>query len=81
MAKGLANPALTIAVAEEFYDNPEILELMAQGHHVVKLLKIAYECDLLLGRNCHYYDETMADYLPVALTAARKRRKERKGKN
>lgn len=76
MARGLANPALAIAVAPEFYDRPEILELMRQGHKVVKVDIGDY--DVVLGRNCHHYDETFADYLPAALTAGRKRRKERK---
>jgi virulence-associated protein VagC len=72
MAKGRTNQPLVIQVAEEYKDAPLIESLRQQGHRVETFKS---DADLILAPQAHQWNDMMWDYLPAALTAARKRRK------
>lgn len=87
MAKGKANPALTILVAAAWMEQPEVKELIAAGHSVHNLDELLIDgwrnppgIDLILHPAAHGWHESMFDspYLKAALTAGRKRHRERK---
>lgn len=77
MAKGRTNQPLVIWVAQEYMVSPPVESLRQQGHTIV-------ECptdprpDLILHPAAHQWNDMMWDFLPAALTAARKRKKEGK---
>lgn len=75
MARGRTNQPITIAVPEGWGARPEIAALAAQGHVVVET-SLPY--DLILAPQAHFFNDMMLDYLPAAITAARKRKKESK---
>lgn len=78
MAAGRTNNVLRILVAPQFAENPAIAELRAKGHKVEILDNPDFETvDLVLAPSCHFWNDMMWDFLPAALTAARKRKKER----
>ncbi len=74
MAKGKTSQPITIAVPEGWGNRPEIKALADQGHTVVEMLIGPY--DLILAPQAHFFNDMMLDYLPAAITAARKRKKE-----
>lgn len=75
---GKANPALVVGVPAEWSELPEVQALKDQGHHVNIVPLERY--DLVLHPAAHGWTAEMfqGPYLKVALTAARKRRKEGK---
>lgn len=85
MAKGKANPALTIVVWGGWLSRPEIRALHEAGHAVgtPDSFKWESEPDLILHPAAHAWGDTMWEtpYLKAALTAARKRHRERKKAN
>lgn len=81
MAKGKANPKLRIVVPSAWLDRPEVQELVQAGHDVTPMDFSAH--DLILAPQAHAWGEAMWEtpYLKAALTAARKRSRERKKAN
>lgn len=79
MAKGKANPALTIVVDRQWEHHPEIEKLREAGHNVFGL-DGDREPDLIIHPAAHGWHESMFEspYLKSALTAGRKRHRERK---
>lgn len=80
MAKGRTNQPLVIWVAQEYLDSPPVESLRQQGHTVRGMGSIAIDgpADLILHPAAHQWNEMMWDFLPAALTAARKRKRETK---
>lgn len=81
MAKGKANPALTILVLQPMMERPEVQELIAAGHNVVAILDGDFvNADLIIHPAAHGWHDSMweSPYLKAALTAGRKRHRERK---
>jgi len=93
LAKGKANPCLSIWVYHPWIGRPEIAELHDAGHRISAigseggLLGISGgaepnkdEPDLILHPAAHAWGDAMWEtpYLKAALTAARKRHRERK---
>lgn len=84
MAKGRANPALTIWVYQLWESHPEIAKLRDAGHDVVVMWfdanLMVTNPDLILHPAAHGWHESMFEspYLKTALTAGRKRHRERK---
>ena len=89
MAKGKTNQPLRIVVADRWLQHPEIVALRAAGHDVYSLYTfidvrigsgahIGSEPDLLLHPAAHQWSDDMWDFLPAAITAARKRKREGK---
>jgi hypothetical protein len=79
--KGKTNQPLVIVVADAFFNHPEVESLANQGHKVYRWSGVGAdvpEPDLILHPAAHFYNETMADYLPAAITAARKRKREKR---
>jgi len=81
--KGLTNAPLVIWVAREWFERPEILTRMRQGHRVVNMdvlfntaALVSREPDLILHSAAGWTEE-LFDYLPAALTRARARRKKK----
>lgn len=66
---------LVIAVAHTMIDHPKIQELREKGHEIVPQDFRAFH--LILDESAHFWNDMMWDFLPAALTAARKRKKER----
>lgn len=83
MAKGKTNQPLVIWVAPEYLTSPPVESLRQQGHRIVECLPPHPETDprpdLILHPAAHQWNDMMWDFLPAALTAARKRKKEAKG--
>jgi hypothetical protein len=77
MAAGRTNNVLTILVAAQFREHPAVKELEAKGHQVISAIEDIAVFDLILSPNAHFWNDMMWDFLPAALTAARKRKKER----
>ncbi len=90
MAKGRTNQPLLIWVAPAYAGHEKIETLREQGHRVVvmetdetaatffgigKLWSVG-EPDLILHPAAHFWNDMMWDFLPAALTAARKRKRE-----
>jgi hypothetical protein len=73
VAKGRTSQPLYIKVSAEWMDSPPIQALRQQGHTVIG--EDWTGVDLILSPAAHWWSEDMWDYLPAALTAARKRRK------
>lgn len=72
---GKTNQKLTIWVTKEWLEHPRVKELEEKGHVIHDLmLADATQPDLILTPAAHHWDDTMWDYLPVALKAARARR-------
>ena len=65
---------LTILVAQEWLTHEKIQALADQGHTI----HVAPEADLILSPAAHWWKEDMWPWLPVALKAARARKKESK---
>lgn len=87
MPKGRTNSPLVVWVAPEFRDLDAVNRLVQQGHRVVDMQHVyeyglagseGGEPDLILHPAAHNWNDKMWDYLPAALTAARKRKKEAK---
>lgn len=79
MAKGVTNQPLHIHVAPEWYDHPAVLDLRRQGHQVHDMARVtSATADLILHPAAHGWNDAMWDYLPAAITAARRRRKKEK---
>ena len=84
MAKGRTNQPLVIWVAEAYADSPPVQSLKAQGHHVevmdpaTQTRWFAEVPDLILHPAAHQWNDMMWDFLPAALAAARKRKREAK---
>ncbi len=76
MAKGKTSQPITIAVPTDWLDRPEIEALIQQGHQLIPMSFM--QIDLILAPQAHMFNDLMLDYLPAALTAARKRKKENK---
>lgn len=78
---GKPNPILTIVVADEWWNSPPVEELANAGHKVYRWSAFVGPVfdtpDLILHPAAHWWSEDMWPYLPAALTAARKRRRER----
>ena len=85
---GKTNQPLTIWVEQEWLEHPKVKELREKGHSIEDLLfhepdaprSDAIQPDLILSRAAHAWDDTMWDYLEMALKAARKRKAPAKGK-
>lgn len=76
---GRANPKLVIWIHAQWNGRPEIEALRAAGHTVVVGIteeNTATAPDLILHPAAHAWHDALWDYLPAALAAARKRRKE-----
>jgi len=75
-----ANPKLNIVVAPEWRDRPEILELEKRGHSIRMGLSPGDGADLILHPAAHAWHDGLfaGPYLNAALSAARKRLRERK---
>lgn len=78
MAKGKTNQPIVIMVPTPWLERPEIKALAEQGHKVVEGNLAEY--DLILGPQCHMFNDMMLDYLPAAIAGARKRKREAKTK-
>jgi len=78
MAKGKTNQPLRIVVAEAYDKHPAVEALRAQGHDVYVTDVTAPLPDLLLHPAAHQWSDDMWDFLPAAITAARKRKREGK---
>jgi hypothetical protein len=79
--KGITTQPLVVVVAEQWFQHEAVLELMRQGHRVVKFgagFRYLEEPDLLLHPAAHGWNDCMWEYLPAAITAARRRRKEKR---
>lgn len=76
MPKGRTNQPLVIWVHGQWAGHPEVEALGAAGH-TVKVMPLN-DADLILHPAAHQWNDTMFDYLPAALTAARKRKREGK---
>ena len=63
---------LTILVAQEWLTHECIQKLADQGHTI----QVAPVADLILSPTAHFWKEDMWKWLPVALKAARARKKE-----
>ena len=82
MAKGLTSAPLVIWVAAEWFNRPEILALMSDGHRVISMgmpALLVTEPDLILHRAAHAWSDEFWDYLPAALKSVRERKRRRKG--
>lgn len=77
MAKGRTNQPLVIYVADAYMDSPPVESLRQQGHTVHRLH--LDPPDLILHPAAHKWDDMMWDFLPAAIAAARKRKREVKG--
>jgi hypothetical protein len=75
MTKGRTNSPLVIQVAEEFKDSPPIESLRQQGHRIETFRS---DADLILAPQAHQWNDFMWSFLPAALAAARKRKRESK---
>jgi hypothetical protein len=90
MAKGKTNQPLRIYVWSSWRSHPAVLALAAAGHVLVDAVMADAGADLILHPAAHGWSEPMftteirkdgteyAPYLEVALSAARKRKKESK---
>jgi hypothetical protein len=79
MAKGKTNAPLVIYVAEPYAASPPVESLRQQGHVIVTFTEPpGNKADLILHPAAHQWNDMMWDFLPAALTAARKRKKEGK---
>jgi hypothetical protein len=79
MAAGRTNKALRVCVPPQFFESEQVKELIAKGHNVVCILDEDFvKADLILHPAAHQWNEMMWDFLPAALAAARKRKKEAK---
>lgn len=76
MARGKTNQPLHIAVPDGWALRPEIAALVAQGHTVTELPVTGL--DLILAPQAHFFNDMMLDYLPDAIAAGRKRKREGK---
>lgn len=78
--KGVTNQPLVVIVADEWYQHPAMLELMAKGHTVHRWShwQGTNHPDLILHPAAHAWHDALWDYLPAAIRAARRRRKENK---
>lgn len=77
MAKGLTTAPLVVWVAAEWYNHPATLKLMSEGHRVTKIPEHpGPTIDLILHPAAHYWTNDFWDYLPAAVTAARRRQRE-----
>jgi hypothetical protein len=77
MAAGRTNNVLRVLVAAQFAENPAIAELKAKGHEIIFFDATIDNVDLILHQSAHFWSDMMWDFLPAALTAARKRKRER----
>lgn len=77
MAKGRTNQPLVIWVSSLYESSPPVVSLRQQGHNII-VLNENPPADLILHPAAHQWNDMMWDYLPAALTAARKRKKEGK---
>lgn len=85
---GKTNSPLTIWVDPQWMEHPKVKELSEKGHQIEDLLfhepdaphNDADRPDLILSPAAHAWDDTMWDYLEIALKAARKRKAPAKGK-
>lgn len=76
MAKGKTNQPLRIGIPQEWLREPLFEELESKGHILVLMDPI--DVDVVFGPNVHMMTLEMAQdtkLLPVALKAARKRKK------
>lgn len=80
MAKGRTNQPLRIVVADEYMKSPPVESLRQQGHRVYSMSEPCpgEPIDLILHPAAHQWNDMMWDFLPAALTAARKRKREAK---
>ena len=77
MAKGRANPVLVIEVAAQYADSPPVESLRQLGHRIV-VRGLDPAVDLILHPAAHQWNDMQWDFLPAALVAARKRKREAK---
>lgn len=85
MAKGRTNQPLVIWVAPAFIPTGPVESLIQQGHRVIPMTQATLaqiddtdKPDLILHPAAHQWNDMMWDYLPAALAAARKRKREAK---
>lgn len=81
MAKGLTPQPITVWVAEEWRQHDAVLALMRAGHTVLIMqpgFRYLGEPDLIIHPAAHGWHDCMWSYLPAAITAARRRRREKK---
>ena len=80
--KGRTNQPLVIWVAPQWVNHATIEALVLQGHRVVDMDQIhesdTMDPDLILHPAAHQWNDYLWDYLPAALAAARKRKREAK---
>lgn len=79
MAKGRTNQPLSILVHPTWEEHPAVLALREQGHPITSSSDhgyAAHEFDLVLLPNAHFWNDMMWDFLPAAIAAARKRKRE-----
>jgi hypothetical protein len=81
MPAGRTNQPLNIWVAEQWAQHDAVTALAKAGHYIVPVrpgMGYYAEPDLILHPAAHGWNDMMWDYLPAALTAARRRKKEGK---
>jgi hypothetical protein len=80
MAKGRTNQPLVVWVATEYLNSPPVEALRQQGHTIREFggTVPGMEPDLILHPAAHQWNEMMWDFLPAAIAAARKRKRERR---
>ncbi len=78
MAKGRTNQPLVIWVDRQYVEHEKIAALREQGHKVIDIAPPGpgEQPDLILHPAAHFWNDMMWDFLPAALTAARKRKRE-----
>ena len=79
MAKGKTNQPLVIVVAEAWEKHAAIVALREQGHKVYGYHEPSpAKPDLILHPAAHGWDDSLWDYLPAAIAAARARKRRAK---
>ncbi len=84
MAKGRTNQPLLIWVAPQYRESPPVQALQAQGHRVLSMIPgvlaeaEGLEPDLILHPAAHQWNDMMWDFLPAAIAAARKRKRDQR---
>ncbi len=80
MPRGRTNQPLVVYVAPEYEMSPPVESLRQQGHTIVVFASSTLvRPDLILHPAAHQWNDMMWDFLPAAIIAARKRKREAKG--
>lgn len=75
MSKGKTNQPLTIVVSPRLMDTPEVQALVAQGHNIVHWSEHE-NADGFVGERAWRMTPELIKYLPMALKAMRKEKRE-----